>query len=31
MLKGRLNEMDISLKQKFESEKQKNSELMQEI
>lgn len=31
MLKQRLSEMDISLKQKFESEKLKNAELMQEI
>jgi hypothetical protein len=29
MLKSRLSEMDISLKQKFESEKLKNAELMQ--
>jgi hypothetical protein len=31
MLKNRLNEMDISLKEKFEFEKSKNADLMQEI
>jgi hypothetical protein len=31
MLKNKLNEMDFSLKQKYEAEKNKNSELSQEI
>jgi conjugal transfer/entry exclusion protein len=31
MLKNKLNEMDFSLKQKYEAEKSKNSELTQEI
>ena len=31
MLKNRLNDMDFSLKQKYDSEKNKNSDLMQEI
>jgi len=31
MLKNKLNDMDFSLKQKYESEKNKNAELTQEI
>ena len=31
MLKKQLHEVDLTLKQKYESEKQKNSELMQDI
>ena len=31
MLKQRLHDEDISIKHKFESEKQKNADLMQEI
>ena len=30
-LKNQLNEIDFSLKQKYESEKQKNQDLLQEI
>lgn len=31
MLKNQLNEIDFSLKQKYDSEKNKNQELLQEI
>ena len=31
MLKNKLNDMDFSLKQKYEAEKQKNSDLSGEI
>ena len=31
MLKNKLNDMDFSLKQKYEAEKSKNSERTQEI
>lgn len=31
MLKNKLNDMDFSLKQKYESEKNKNADLLQEL